>query len=190
MTSSLVRRRRLRRASPPAETALWYYLRDRRLAGFKFRRQQAWGPFILDFFCWEQRLERGPEQRERGYELLLFAGLLGLGGGLFFFFGGGDGGGFAGLAFFLVTLLLGGGFFGEALLLEGGFLVLALLLRVLNLFFSSSSRFFWASWAPRTASLYSFAASSSRFLAQPAGSHSPGHSHFAFLLVQTQPSPF
>ena len=53
---SLVRRRRLRRASPPAETALWYHLRDRRLAGFKFRRQQAWGPFIVDFFCWEQRL--------------------------------------------------------------------------------------------------------------------------------------
>jgi very-short-patch-repair endonuclease len=56
VTSSLVRRRRLRRASPPAETALWYHLRDRRLAGVKFRRQQAWGPFILDFFCWEQRL--------------------------------------------------------------------------------------------------------------------------------------
>ena len=26
------------------------------MAGFKFRRQQAWGPFILDFFCWEHRL--------------------------------------------------------------------------------------------------------------------------------------
>ena len=52
---SLVRRRRLRRESPPAETAL-YHLRDRRLAGFKFRRQQSWGPFILDFFCWNERL--------------------------------------------------------------------------------------------------------------------------------------
>ena len=30
---------------------LWYHLRDRRLAGFKFRRQHCLGPFILDFFC-------------------------------------------------------------------------------------------------------------------------------------------
>ena len=121
--------------------------------------------------------------------LLLLAGLLGLGGWLFFVFGG-RGGGLAGLALFLVTLLLGGGFLGEALLLEGGFLVLALLLASWTFFFSSSWRFFSASWALLTASLYSFAASSSRFLEQPAGSHSPGHSHFAFLLVQTQPSPF
>lgn len=56
VTSSLLRRRQLRRSSSDAETALWYQLRDRRLAGFKFRRQQGWGPFILDFFCWEQRL--------------------------------------------------------------------------------------------------------------------------------------
>jgi very-short-patch-repair endonuclease len=30
---------------------LWTLLRDRRLAGLKFRRQQPLGPFIVDFFC-------------------------------------------------------------------------------------------------------------------------------------------
>ena len=55
-SSSLVHRRLLRRSSTDAETALWYHLRDRRLGGVKFRRQQAWGPFILDFFNWEHRL--------------------------------------------------------------------------------------------------------------------------------------
>jgi len=37
-----------------AEKALWYQLRDRRLAGFKFRRQHPCGPYILDFFCEER----------------------------------------------------------------------------------------------------------------------------------------
>jgi len=35
---------------------LWYHFRDRRFAGFKFRRQHPFGPFILDFFCMEHRL--------------------------------------------------------------------------------------------------------------------------------------
>jgi len=51
-----LRSRKLRRSSTNAEQVLWYELRDRRLAGFKFRRQQPWGPFILDFFCWQRRL--------------------------------------------------------------------------------------------------------------------------------------
>ncbi len=38
-----------------AEKALWFQLRDRRLEGFKFRRQHPCGPYILDFFC-EARL--------------------------------------------------------------------------------------------------------------------------------------
>ena len=33
-----------------------YHLRDRRLAGIKFRRQHPFGRFILDFFCEERRL--------------------------------------------------------------------------------------------------------------------------------------
>ncbi|MBK9115644.1 MAG: endonuclease domain-containing protein [Betaproteobacteria bacterium] len=34
----------------------WWRLRDRRLAGFKFRRQHAMGPFIVDFACLDRRL--------------------------------------------------------------------------------------------------------------------------------------
>ena len=29
---------------------------DRRLEGFKFKRQWTLGPFIVDFCCWERRL--------------------------------------------------------------------------------------------------------------------------------------
>ncbi|HTE84268.1 MAG TPA: endonuclease domain-containing protein [Dehalococcoidia bacterium] len=41
----------LRHRLTPAERLLWDSLRDRRLDGFKFRRQQPLGPFILDFYC-------------------------------------------------------------------------------------------------------------------------------------------
>ncbi|HVA13901.1 MAG TPA: endonuclease domain-containing protein, partial [Stellaceae bacterium] len=39
-----------------AERRLWSVLRDRRLAGFKFRRQHRLGSFIVDFVCFEHRL--------------------------------------------------------------------------------------------------------------------------------------
>jgi len=39
-----------------AERKLWLALRDRRLAGFKFRRQVPVGPFIVDFLCYHARL--------------------------------------------------------------------------------------------------------------------------------------
>jgi very-short-patch-repair endonuclease len=39
-----------------AERKLWSALRDRRLAGFKFRRQHRLGPFVVDFICIEHRL--------------------------------------------------------------------------------------------------------------------------------------
>jgi adenine-specific DNA-methyltransferase len=42
--------RALRRNLTPAEQTLWRLLRDRRLAGFKFRRQHPFGPYVLDFF--------------------------------------------------------------------------------------------------------------------------------------------
>jgi very-short-patch-repair endonuclease len=35
---------------------LWRELRDRRFSGFKFRRQQPIGGFIVDFCCFEARL--------------------------------------------------------------------------------------------------------------------------------------
>jgi very-short-patch-repair endonuclease len=43
--------REMRNDSSPAEKILWKLLRDRRLAGFKFRRQHPIGPYIADFFC-------------------------------------------------------------------------------------------------------------------------------------------
>ena len=48
--------RRLRRNMTDAERRLWYLLRNRRLAGYKFRRQVPVGPFIVDFLCREAGL--------------------------------------------------------------------------------------------------------------------------------------
>ena len=48
--------RDLRKNQTDAERLLWYYLRDRCLAGHKFRRQHPIGPFIVDFVCIERRL--------------------------------------------------------------------------------------------------------------------------------------
>jgi adenine-specific DNA-methyltransferase len=47
------RARDLRSTSTDAERLLWSKLRDRRLAGFKFRRQHPVGPFFADFACVE-----------------------------------------------------------------------------------------------------------------------------------------
>ena len=48
--------RNLRRSQTNAERKLWSLLRDRRLAGFKFRRQHPVGPFIVDFCCTEVKV--------------------------------------------------------------------------------------------------------------------------------------
>ncbi len=40
-----------RRSQTAAERRLWALLRDRRLDGFKFRRQHPIGPYIADFCC-------------------------------------------------------------------------------------------------------------------------------------------
>ena len=50
------RARELRSRMTDAERKLWFALRDRRFAGFKFRRQVPIGPFIADFVCFEARL--------------------------------------------------------------------------------------------------------------------------------------
>nr|WP_255556074.1 endonuclease domain-containing protein [Lysobacter sp. CJ11] len=39
-----------------AERLIWFHLRDRRMAGFKFRRQHPIGPYIADFVCFETQL--------------------------------------------------------------------------------------------------------------------------------------
>ena len=48
--------RRMRRALTPAELKLWGSLRNRGLAGLRFRRQAPVGPYIVDFFCPERKL--------------------------------------------------------------------------------------------------------------------------------------
>ena len=45
--------RELRRDTTSAENLLWQSLRNRRLLGFKFRRQHQFGNYIADFFCSE-----------------------------------------------------------------------------------------------------------------------------------------
>jgi very-short-patch-repair endonuclease len=52
----LNRARAMRRAPTQAEQCLSHLLRDRRLAGFKFRRQQPIDPYIADFVCLAERL--------------------------------------------------------------------------------------------------------------------------------------
>jgi very-short-patch-repair endonuclease len=47
---------RLRSRQTDAERKLWFAVRDRRLSGFKFVRQEAIGPFIVDFVCRDKRL--------------------------------------------------------------------------------------------------------------------------------------
>ena len=56
MSRRIVRARRLRRDQTDAERVLWFQLRDRRLQGWKFRRQVPLGRFVVDFFCVDARL--------------------------------------------------------------------------------------------------------------------------------------
>ncbi|MFC1839381.1 endonuclease domain-containing protein [Thermodesulfobacteriota bacterium] len=46
----------LRKNSTDAERKLWYSLRARQINGFKFKRQQPLGNYIVDFVCFEKRL--------------------------------------------------------------------------------------------------------------------------------------
>jgi very-short-patch-repair endonuclease len=48
--------RKLRGQQTDAERKLWFALRDRRLGGHKFVRQEAIGSFIVDFVCREKNL--------------------------------------------------------------------------------------------------------------------------------------
>jgi very-short-patch-repair endonuclease len=50
------RARKMRSAPTPAEQALWQQLRGSRLAGHKFSRQIAIGPFIADLVCRRAKL--------------------------------------------------------------------------------------------------------------------------------------
>ncbi len=46
--------RNLRKNSTDAEKKLWQYLRNRQIAGYKFRRQVVIEPYIVDFVCLEK----------------------------------------------------------------------------------------------------------------------------------------
>ncbi|XEI33625.1 DUF559 domain-containing protein [Aeromonas veronii] len=48
--------KRLRRDATQAEQKLWQQLRNRLLAGLKFRRQMPIGHYVVDFICLEQGL--------------------------------------------------------------------------------------------------------------------------------------
>src|SRR5262249_15624329 len=48
--------RRLRRDQTDAERVLWFRLRDRRLAGWKFRRQVPIDRYVVDFVCADARV--------------------------------------------------------------------------------------------------------------------------------------
>jgi very-short-patch-repair endonuclease len=48
--------RRLRRQQTDAERLLWFRLRDRRLAGWKFKRQFPVDRYIVDFLCADAHL--------------------------------------------------------------------------------------------------------------------------------------
>jgi very-short-patch-repair endonuclease len=56
MHSLLATARVLRVNSTDAERRLWYYLRDRRLSGYRFRRQVPLGRYVVDFACIRARL--------------------------------------------------------------------------------------------------------------------------------------
>ena len=81
--------RGLRKAQTDAEASLWWRLRDRRMAGVKFRRQHAIGPYVVDFACPERMLvveldggqhveqarydaDRTAWLRSRGYDVLRY----------------------------------------------------------------------------------------------------------------------
>ena len=48
--------RKLRKQATKAETLLWRKLKMRQTQGFKFRRQQTIGPYIVDFVTFEKKL--------------------------------------------------------------------------------------------------------------------------------------
>lgn len=50
------RARELRKRSTDAEKKLWRYIRLRQIEGYKFRRQQPIGKYVVDFVCLEKKL--------------------------------------------------------------------------------------------------------------------------------------
>jgi very-short-patch-repair endonuclease len=53
---SIENARALPKSMTDAERVLWRLLRDRRLAGWRFRRQEPIDHYVVDFMCFEARL--------------------------------------------------------------------------------------------------------------------------------------
>ena len=68
----LTKARNLRRNMPEAERCLWRRLRGKQLNGYKFRRQQPIGGYIVDFICTNPRLiieaDGGQHAAQTGYD--------------------------------------------------------------------------------------------------------------------------
>ena len=66
------RARRLRKQATDAERCLWRHLRDRQIAGHRFRRQVPVAGFIADFACLEAKviveLDGGQHTQSVGYD--------------------------------------------------------------------------------------------------------------------------
>ncbi|WP_339914428.1 DUF559 domain-containing protein [uncultured Brevundimonas sp.] len=66
------RAREMRRDPVLYERRLWKLLRDRKLAGLKFRRQVVIGRYIVDFLCLRHRLiveADGPQHEDRAEDV-------------------------------------------------------------------------------------------------------------------------
>jgi very-short-patch-repair endonuclease len=53
---NVAKAKELRKNATDAECALWRRLRAYQLAGYKFRRQQPVGQYIVDFVCFEKQM--------------------------------------------------------------------------------------------------------------------------------------
>jgi very-short-patch-repair endonuclease len=62
--------RQLRKTPTPSEETLWAALRQKQLDGRKFRRQVSIGAFVVDFYCWAEKLvievDGGIHELQRG----------------------------------------------------------------------------------------------------------------------------
>jgi len=78
--------RSLRKSATWAEKELWRHLRNNKMAGLKFRRQQCLGSYVLDFYCPQKRvnieIDGGqhdmPEQRQHDQKREAFLCLEGI----------------------------------------------------------------------------------------------------------------
>ena len=59
--------RALRKTMPEPQRLLWRLLRDRRFAGYKFRREHPLGRYVLDFFCAEAKLSVELDGSQHGF---------------------------------------------------------------------------------------------------------------------------